>query len=54
MKEKMERGELSELKMEAKEYGLKISKPKAPKKPRVKKPKAMKAPRKPKAPKMKK
>lgn len=37
MKEKMERGELSELKMEAKEYGYKISKASPAKKGKTKK-----------------
>lgn len=54
MKEKMEPGELQELKMEAKEYGMKVVKPKAPKKPMARKPKAMKKAAKPKAAKPKK
>ena len=41
MKEKMEPGELQELKMEAKEYGMKVVKPKAPKKPTARKPKVL-------------
>lgn len=50
----MERGEMSELKMEAKEYGLKLVKPTVPKKPMVKKAKVMKTPKKPKLSKKKK
>lgn len=49
MKEKMEPGEMQELKAEAKEYGMKLVKPKPPKKPMARKPKAMKKPAKPKA-----
>jgi len=54
MREKMEPGELQELKMEAKEYGMKVVKPKAPKKPTARKPKALKKVAKPKAPRKKK